>query len=110
MNRTWKTKTASILMIVGGFLGVIFGIIVAAIGIPVGAVVAEILPVFGVFLEGIGPGLIALGVVAIVGGIVTRRRNKWGLALGGAICSLFPIVPLGVAAIIFASLGKKEYA
>ena len=110
MNRTWKTKTASILMIVGGFLGVIFGIIVAAIGIPVGAVVAEILPVFGVFLEGIGPGLIALGIVAIVAGIVTRRRNKWGLALAGAICSLFPIVPLGVAAIIFASLGKKEYA
>ena len=110
MNRTWKTKTASILMIVGGFLGVIFGIIVAAIGIPVGVVVAEILPVFGVFLEGIGPGLIALGIVAIVAGIVTRRRNKWGLALAGAICSLFPIVPLGVAAIIFVSLGKKEYA
>ena len=110
MSRTWKTKTASILMIVGGFLGVIFGIIVAAMGFASGAVIAEVLPVFGVFLEGIGPGLIALGVVAIVAGVLTRRKNNWGLALAGAICSLFPIIPLGVAAIIFASMGKKEYA
>ena len=110
MSRTWKTKTASILMIVGGFVGVIFGIIVAAMGFASGAVVAEVLPVIGVFLEGIGPGLIALGVVAIVAGIITRRKNNWGLALAGAICSLFPILPLGIVAIIFASMGKKEYA
>ena len=109
MNRTWKSKTASILMIIGGFLGVIFGIVVAAISIPVGAVTAEMLPVFGVFLEGIGPGLIALGIVAIVAGIITRRRNKWGLALAGAICSMFPILPLGIVAIIFVAMGKKEY-
>jgi len=110
MKRTWRSKTASILMITGGFVGLIIGIWVAAIGMPVGSVVSEALPAAGTFLRSIGPGLIALGVVAIVAGVISRRKNSWGLALAGAICSLFPIIPLGVVAIIFAAIGKKEYA
>jgi hypothetical protein len=97
-------------MIIGGFLGLIFGIIVAAIGIPVGSVYAEVLPMAGRLLQGIGQGLIALGIVAIVAVVVTRRKNNWGFALAGAICSMFPIVPLGVIATIFASNGKKDYS
>ena len=47
----------------------------------------------------------------IVGGIFALRRRVWGLALAGAICAF--LVPagfiLGILAIIFVAMGKREF-
>ena len=57
----------------------------------------------------IGIILIVLGIVAIAGGIAAVRRHSFGLSLAGAICALLPINVLGILAVIFVSLAKKEF-
>ena len=49
-----------------------------------------------------------LGIIAIVGGISAIRRKSFGLSLAGAICAR-PSVILGILAIIFIALGKREF-
>ena len=97
-------KAAGILTIIGGIVGIIFGSIAAAAG-----GILSLIPGLQ-FMGAIGGGLLALGIIALIGGIVALRRRAWGFALTGAICALFPIVPLGILAIIFVSIGKKSFA
>lgn len=105
MERTWKGTTAGILTIIGGCAGIGFGAIFATAG------TAFLLGVPGLeLMAGIGGGIIAIGVIALIAGIFTLRRKSWGFALAGAILALFPLIPLGVLAIIFISLAKKEFA
>ena len=96
-------KTAGILTIIGGIIGIVAG----AIALGVTAAVAALTGMFG--LEGIGGGLLALGIIALIGGIFILRRKVWGFSLTSAICAMFPCVPLGVLAIIFVSIGKKKF-
>jgi hypothetical protein len=56
----------------------------------------------------VGVPIFALGIVAIIGGAYALRSKSFGLSLAGAICAL-PSVPLGILAVIFVSLGKKEF-
>jgi hypothetical protein len=49
-----------------------------------------------------------LGVIAIIGGISALRRRSYGLSLAGAICAL-PSTLLGVLAVIFVALRKREF-
>ncbi|UCC90203.1 MAG: hypothetical protein JSW24_03425 [Dehalococcoidia bacterium] len=97
-------KAAGILTIIGG----IFGIVSGAIALGVTTLAAAVTGMFG--LEAIGGGFLALGIIALIAGIVTLRRRAWGFALTGAICALFPIIPLGVLAIIFVAMGRREFA
>ena len=57
----------------------------------------------------IGAIIAILGIVAIVGGISAIRRGSFGLSLAGAICALLPINAFGILAVIFISLGKREF-
>mgnify|MGYP001141298818 CR=1 FL=1 len=57
----------------------------------------------------VGIVLAVLGIVAIVGGICAVRRKGFGLSLAGAICALLPFNILGLLAVIFVSLGRKEF-
>jgi len=95
------------LTIIAGILNVIVGIVISAVagaaswfvlGIGVGAA--------------IGVPLIIIGILSIIGGIYATQRRHWGLALVGAILALFPppIIVLGILAIIFMTMGKKEFA
>jgi hypothetical protein len=52
--------------------------------------------------------LLALGILAIAGGILAIRRKRVGLSLAGAICAL-PKGILGILAVIFVALGKREF-
>jgi hypothetical protein len=105
MERTWKGTTAGILTIIGGIIGIAAGAIFATIGS------AFMLGIPGLeLMAGIGGGIIALGVIALIGGIFTLRRKSWGFGLAGAILALFPIIPLGVLAIIFVSMAKSEFS
>jgi hypothetical protein len=105
MERTWKGTTAGVLTIIGGICGIAFGAFFAAIG------TAFLAGIPGLeLMAGIGGGIIGIGVVALIAGIFTLRRKSWGFALTGAILALFPIIPLGVLAIIFVSMGKNEFS
>ena len=53
--------------------------------------------------------LLVLGIIAIVGGVSAIRRKSFGLSLAGAICALIPLNLLGLLAVIFVSLGKREF-
>ena len=104
MERTWKPTTAGILAIIAGAIGVISGILIAAIGGFIGTF-------FGVpWIGAFSVPSIVFGTVAIVGGIYALKREIWGLALAGAICALVgPWAILGLLAVIFVSLGKGEF-
>ena len=104
-RRTWKATTAGILSVVAGALNVIIFTIVAVAADVTGSMLTGF---WGFGAIGI-PG-IAVGIIAIVGGVFALKRRVWGLALAGAICALVPGFILGILAIIFVSLGKDEFA
>jgi hypothetical protein len=57
----------------------------------------------------VNPGLIAAGVVAIVGGIFALQRKLWPVALTGAILS-FPCMGLfGLLSLIWVAQSRKEF-
>jgi hypothetical protein len=62
-----------------------------------------------IWLIVVGGVLVGLGIVAIAGGFSAMRRKSFGLSLGGAICALIPFNLLGLLAVIFVSLGKREF-
>ena len=64
------------------------------------------MPVWWMVMGGV---LVVLGILAIAGGISAVRRKSFGLSLLGAICALVPLNLLGLLAVIFVSLGKREF-
>lgn len=52
--------------------------------------------------------IIILGIMAVVGGVSVIRRKNFGVSLAGAICAVI-WVPLGILAVIFVVLGKREF-
>lgn len=114
--KTWKTRTAGILAIVAGAVGVTEWVAVAVLEIlalgwlPIGGRLGGIVAAaFAV--------AIAVAIVAIVGGVFALKRKKWGLAFAGSICALFSLifvpvllnVPLAIAAIVLVVLGRGEF-
>ncbi len=118
MEKTWKPTTAGILGIIGGSVGIGVGAwmtLMDGMGMNGWGMCGP--GMYGMYGPGMfgwvaafGGGLLALGIIALIGGIITLRRKAWGFALAGAICALFPIVPLGILAIIFVKMGRKEFA
>ena len=94
-------KAGGILTIIGGIIMVAGGTF--ATGIPWALIPPATAP------AGVVGGFIALGVFTLIGGIYALRRRRWGLALAGAICATFPAAPVGVPAIIFISITKREF-
>lgn len=100
--RTWKPILAGILCIVAGVFNLQYRVV-------------------GLWLNNWNYiGLIGslIGIIAIIGGIFAVRRQKWLLALVGAICTLYPShswgdlawTPLlGVLAVILLCMSKAEY-
>jgi hypothetical protein len=56
----------------------------------------------------IGLLILVFGTLAVIGGISAIRRKRFGLSLTGAIAALISGL-LGILAIIFVSLGKREF-
>ena len=64
-----------------------------------------VVPIWPMIMGGL---LVVLGIIAIAGGVSAIRRKSFGLSLAGAICAL-PSVILGILAVIFVCLGKREF-
>jgi hypothetical protein len=116
------------LLTAGGVLSIIGGVLEAiAGGIVVGIVIHYLIrgPMWplphipfpwGEFALGFLPAIVivvgivilVLGAVGIAGGISALSRKSFGWSLAGAICIL-PTVILGILAIIFVSVSKREF-
>jgi hypothetical protein len=120
-RRSGLLTAGGILSVVGGAFEVIGGMIMVVLpmGIRIlfslavlplhpGGWLERIVPVVPFWLIVVGVPLIVLGIVAIVGGVSALRRENFGLSLAGAICAL-PSHILGILAVIFVSLSKKEF-
>ena len=116
--RTVMPTVGGILSIISGTLGFITIAFFLAFGSIFGAVIArDVLSSLGFWQTGLPLtiiGIIALpllcvNVVAIVGGIYAIQRRGWGMALAGAICSVFPSQVLGVLAVVFIAISRKEF-
>jgi hypothetical protein len=102
-KRTWMP-------IAGGALSIVSGAVEILGGITAGTILTTLVAMPGIGAIA-GFPLVILGIVAIVGGVFSIRRRIWGLALAGAICSLLlpTITILGILAIIFIAMSKKEF-
>ncbi len=114
--KTWKATTAGVLEIVAGALHMVSGVVTVMLG---GAVagglniaglpkIAQAVPL--PLITGIGIPLIILGIIALIGGISALQRKRWGLALAGGICALFPLQTLlGIPSLVFVALAHDEF-
>jgi len=125
-GRSGLLTAGGVLSIIAGALEVIGGVIIAALTVGIRIVlrlvpvplhpgdwfehVMPFMPFIPMWLIIVGVPLFALGVVAIVGGVSALRRRNFGLSLAGAICSLpSPTIPLGILAVIFVSLSRRDF-
>ena len=105
--KTWKPAVAGILCVVAGAPAIVIAIIASLLG---RAGILAGMPLVSAIIGIVVLPVIILGIVAIIGGIYALRRERWGLALAGAICALVPPAGiLGIPAIIFIILGKDEF-
>jgi hypothetical protein len=111
-----KYQVAGILSIISGALGVL-GMAWMFLAIRVMRVMLEVDPtvpseffrIMTIFYVGIGIVMAIIGILGIVGGIFAIKRKYWGLALAGAIASIFTFFPCGIAAVVIISMAKPEF-
>ena len=120
MEGTWKPTTAGVLTIIAGGLGIGAGALITLLAVPLGlggalagalkeAAIGGLLVGLARIIGIIGSGLIGIGAVAITGGIYAIKKRLWGFALAGAILATICSTPLGVLAIIFVTMSKREF-
>jgi hypothetical protein len=121
-DRGGLLSAGGVLSIVAGISQIISGVSLAVIVLFPGYLgYSQFRMLFLPFLPGawrdaieFGPTLIivgclgVLGILAIVGGISAMRRKRVGMSLAGAISALLSGL-LGILAIIFIALGKREF-
>ena len=54
-------------------------------------------------------GSLAVGALAVAGGVMAVQRKQWGWALAGAIGAVLSTFVLGVAALVLTALFRKEF-
>ena len=122
MEKPWMPVVAGILDIVSGAFGVVVGLFMAlhlhaarAIQAapkfaPNPGTLPQMPPIFSPGMGmAMGIALIVLGVLAIIGGIFALRTKVWGLALAGSIGAVITGRLLGVLALIFIVLSRKDF-
>jgi len=137
MEKTWKPTTAGILNLISGAMGIAGGVTTIILGGFVGrlgglsaeisdalsewagawipkatdlqSLITEVAGISSAILMAAGIALLVFGVIALIGGIYAIKRQKWGLALAGSILALPAGGILGILAIIFVSLGRREF-
>jgi hypothetical protein len=122
-SKSGLLTAGGVLSIIGGILEVIIGAVGVTIGIhniiqgplwfmphmpwvPWGEIGVGFFPAIFII---VGIIILALGAIGIAGGVSALNRKSFGLSLAGAICIILPTVILGILAIIFVSVSKKEF-
>jgi len=109
--RNTGSTVGGILCLVTGTWGVMSGSLLAAITCSYPTAWIQFNPFQTLIINRMAPLGIALGAVAIAGGVFALRRRRWSLALAGAICAAMIPPPffLGVLAIIFLSVSRPDF-
>ena len=109
MEKTWKPVAGGICSIVAGAWGILAGSTLCVVGLCGPMMHMDRLPMR--FLSLFGWPALVFGFMAIIGGVFAIRRQKWGLALAGAICAVLipPPFILGILAIVFVALAHDEF-
>jgi hypothetical protein len=107
-NKTWMSMVAGILDIIAGSWGLILALIFILIG-SVARFIPNLPPYLFPIFTALSLPFAIVGILAIVGGIYALQRKIWGLALAGSIAAFFPSWILGLPAIVFTALSKKEF-
>jgi len=116
-RKTWRTKTAGILAIVAGAIGVAEWVWVAVLEVSAYGwqAVGDFLGL-GAILPAVASVALTIRIAAVVGGVFALKRKRWGLALAGSVCAIFSSVflmllnvPLAIAAIVLVVLGRGEF-
>ncbi len=119
-KRSGKLTAGGVLSIISGAAGIIPGIILLALpdiflsflqtpppdSIPMTPEISGILR--GAFIAG-GISSLALGGVAVAGGIAALQRRRFGLALAGGICAILSLFFLGIPALILIAQSRGEF-
>ena len=119
--RTWKPTASGIMTIISGCYGISLGaalrqgpsflsqflsyIWISGVPFDMGGDTASELAAYGILY-------IVFGVIAVIGGVYALRRKAWGLAVSGAILSLWMIpvgTVLGILSIVFLVKSKEEF-
>lgn len=108
MKRTWMPTVAGILDIISGSAGIVWFCIMVVVGMAVRFAprAPSVLPPF---MVGMAIPLLAIAILAIVGGVHALQRKNWGLALAASIAAFFPSWFLGIPAIVLTSLSREEF-
>ncbi|MFC1875310.1 hypothetical protein ACFLY3_04105 [Chloroflexota bacterium] len=116
--KTWMPTAGGILSIISGALGFItIALLLTFVSIFGTSIAREVLSSLGYWQTGlpltiigiIAIPLLCVNIVAIIGGIYAIQRRGWGVALAGAICSVFPSQVLGILAVVFIAISRKEF-
>jgi hypothetical protein len=124
-NDTAKTASRTVMPTVGGILSIVSGalgfiaiaFLLTFVSVFGTAIAREVLSSLGYWQTGlpltiigiIAIILLCINIVAIIGGIYAIQRRGWGIALAGAICSIFPSQVLGILAVVFIAISRKEF-
>ena len=103
-EKTWKPKTAGILNIIAGTVGLIGSPIMIAYGS-----IAVWKSDYWLYMYYAGLLLIPIGIIAIIGGIFAIKRKIWVIALVGSISAVICFLVLGIPAAIFVTQSKHEF-
>lgn len=116
--RTPMPTIGGVLSIISGALGFItIALLLTFVSIFGTSIARDVLSSLGFWQAGlpltiigiIAIPLLCVNIVAIVGGIYAVQRRGWGVALAGAICSVFPSQILGILAVVFIAISRKEF-
>ncbi len=116
MERSWMPTTSGILSLICGAVNVIGGFFLL-VG---GSMFSMFMPMmnsfnyggygWGIFAVFGGVVVIILGAVSIIGGIYSLRKRLWGMALAGAITSIFsPSWILGIASTVIIAMARDQF-
>ena len=121
MNKTWKPTTTGILNIVSGASNLIGGVVVAFLGLAsakyISSYVTESLELEVALTQSTVVTVIVLlalliifhGIVSVLGGFYALKRRAWWIALTGSIFTFLANPLLGIPAIVFIALSRREF-
>ena len=118
VSRAWMPVAAGVMSIVAGVMGFIaIAFLMTFVAVFSSEIVPDLLHSLGFWQAGLPLtviGLVSLvmlllSLMSIIGGIYAIRRKSWGLSLAGAICAIFLSQLLGIIAVVFIAISKKEF-
>ena len=114
----WMPTAGGVLCIVAGVLGLVGNIFWLDFGGIFGSTIMRDLFPSSAW-QGWGWPLIIIGIfslfsiliniMAIVGGIFAIQRKHWGWALAGGICAVIASRIMGIVALVFIAISRKEF-